>query len=244
VAHIWNRVVCSIKGHYHPSPIDGKCSSCSKKVGEITFSKEQIDKLEKEKMHEITDVQLVCYSEAKKTEIKKTPDISEIAISGQNLAEKINFAKEHLAKEFSVADVFTKGIVDIRGVTKGKGFAGAVKRFGVHYRSHKAEKGQKKVGSIGAWHPHGVRFTVPRPGQLGVFSRVTYNVPVVTSKKFVANDHFLGKRVFDNYGMIRTDYIAVAGSIQGSQKRQVIIAAPLRPSKKQIKKNYELLELR
>lgn len=205
-------------------------------------AKEMIEKIEKEKASEITDVQLLLYTEVKKTELKKTPDISEIAMSG-NLAEKIHFAKEHLAKEISVSDVFTKGMVDIRGLTKGKGFQGAVKRFGVRFRVHKAEKGQRKVGSIGAWHPHGVRFTVPRPGGMGMFSRISHNLPLIASKKITDNDS-IKKRVFANYGMIKTDYVILSGSVQGSQKRQIILTSSFRPSKKQIKKQYELLELR
>jgi len=220
-----------------------------KKVIKIPDSKNKrdvkalIEKIEKEKANDITDVQLLVYSQTKKTEIKKTPDISEIALTG-SIADKIAFAKEHLTKEISIADVFQKGIVDVRGLTTGKGTQGSVKRFGVHYRSHKAEKGQKKVGSIGGWHPIGVRFTVPRPGQMGFFSRVVYNIPVIASKKFVENDSTLGKRVFMNYGLIKTDYIILSGSVQGPQKRQLLLTASYRPSKLQAKKQFELIELR
>jgi ribosomal protein L3 len=52
------------------------------------------------------------------------------------------------------------------------------------------------------------------------------------------------KRVFPNYGMIRTDYVLLRGSVQGSQKRQLLMTSALRGSKRQIKKNFELIELR
>ena len=203
-------------------------------------SKELIEKIEKE--NNFDEIKVVFYSDAKKTEIKRTPDISEIGISGK-LSEKLAFVKENLAKEISVTDVFSKGLVDLRGLTKGKGWEGAVRRFGITYRSHKAEKGQRRVGSIGAWHPLGVRFTVPRAGQLGLFTRVHYNQVVIASKKFDEKD-INTKRVFDHYGKLNTDYVVVSGSVQGVQKRQVLLTSAMRPIKKHSKKLYELIELR
>ena len=47
-----------------------------------------------------------------------------------------------------------------------------------------------------------------------------------------------------NFGDIKTDYIIVKGSIQGVPKRQLLITAPLRETKKTKKVNYELIELR
>lgn len=202
--------------------------------------KDMIEKIEKENQFE--DVTLVMYSQPKKAEIKKTPDISEIAVSG-NLKDKFNFIKENLAKEFSVVDVFQKGTIDIRGATTGRGLQGPVKRFGIRLRSHKAEKGQRRPGSIGAWHPMGVRNTVPRPGQMGLFQRIVYNSAIVASKKLVETDA-MAKRMFVNYGNIKSDYVILSGSVQGPKKRQLILTSPIRPTKKTVKKNYELIELR
>ncbi len=206
-----------------------------------TNAKEMIEKIEKG--GNFDDARVVVYSEVRKTELKKTPDIIELAVSGNSVGEKVSFIKEHLAKEISVTDVFPKGLVDIRGLTTGKGFSGAVKRFGIHYRSHKAEKGQRRVGSIGGWHPIGVHFNVPRAGGLGYFTRLVYNSPIVSSKKFSVEDP-VAKKVFTNYGIIKTDYIILAGSVQGPQKRAVIMTYAFRPSKKQNKKQFELIELR
>jgi ribosomal protein L3 len=46
-----------------------------------------------------------------------------------------------------------------------------------------------------------------------------------------------------NFGNVKTDYIIVQGSIQGPAKRQLLITSPLRKSKKQIKKNFEFIEV-
>ena len=208
-------------------------------------AKDEIEKIvgSSEKEKSFDDVQIMVYSEAKRTEIKKTPDISEMALSGGNVEEKINFIKDHLAKEISVNDVFSKGVVDIRGVTTGRGFQGSVKRFGIRLRFHKSEKGVRRVGSVGAWHPTGIRFRVPMPGQIGFHTRLVYNSPVIASKKFSEND-MIAKKVFSGFGIIKTDYIILAGSVQGPVKRQLLITHAFRPTKKQIKRQYELLELR
>lgn len=185
------------------------------------------------------DITLICYSQVKKTGIKKTPDLSEIGLSG-TLEEKINFVKENIGKEISVADAFEKNsLADIRGLTKGHGFSGAVKRFGITLKQHKSEKGRRKPGSIGPWHPARVTFRVPMAGQLGMFSRIVYNNKIVDMGK--AENKFNNLK---NYGNLKTDYILVRGSVQGPAKRPLLITAPLRETKKQKKKNFEFIELR
>ena len=44
--------------------------------------------------------------------------------------------------------MFEEGIVDVRGLTKGKGTQGPVKRLGLTLRFHKTEKGQRKFLEI------------------------------------------------------------------------------------------------
>ncbi len=196
--------------------------------------------LDKIKSEDYDNVKVVCYSQVKKTGLKKTPDIIEIGLVG-SVQEKINFIKENLGKEVSVLDVFEKNqLVDLRGLTKGKGLVGPVKRFGITLKSHKSEKGRRRPGSLGPWHPARVIFKVPMAGQLGMFTRVIYNNKIIESGK--PEDREL--KNIKNFGNVKTDYIIVGGSIQGSAKRQLLITAPLRQSKKQLKKDYELLELR
>jgi len=66
-------------------------------------------------------------------------------------------------------------MIDILGVTKGKGVAGVMKRFGVKHLQKKSHRGFRKVGCIGAWHPARVAWTVPRTGQLGYHHRTEIN---------------------------------------------------------------------
>ena len=181
----------------------------------------KIDSINKE---DFEDIKIIAYSIVKKTGLKKKPDLVEIGVSGESIEEKLNYVKENLNKEIFVTDVFDKnGLADVRGLTKGKGFQGAVKRFGIKLRFHKTEKGQRKVGSIGPWHPARVTFRVPMPGQLGMFTRVVYNSKIVdvgkSSEKPIKN--------IKNYGDVRTDYILLKGSVQGPAKRQLVITKAL-----------------
>ncbi len=185
------------------------------------------------------DARIVCYSVVKKTGIKRTPDLSEIGIGG-NYDDKIKFIKENLGKEISVSNIFEKGnLVDVRGLTKGKGLQGPVKRFGITLKSHKSEKGRRKA-TLGSFHPARTTRKAPLAGQLGMFTRVTYNNKILDLKK--AGDKKIDN--IKNFGDTKTDYIIVAGSIQGTPKRQLLITRALRPTKKQSKKSFELLELR
>ncbi len=185
------------------------------------------------------DVRVLCYSIVKKTGIKKTPDLSEIAIGG-NYEEKINFIKENLKKEIPVSSIFEKGsLVDFRGLTKGKGLQGPVRRFGITLKSHKAEKGRRRPGNLGPWKPARVTRRAPQAGQLGMFTRVSYNNKIIDIGK--AENKFKGIK---NFGDIKADYIIVSGSVQGTPKRQLLVTKPLRATKNQLKKNYELIELR
>ncbi len=185
------------------------------------------------------DVRLICYSIVKKTGLKKTPDLIELGIAGSS-EDKISFIKEKLGKEILISDIFEKGqLIDLRGLTKGKGLSGPVKRFGITLKSHKSEKGRRRPGSLGPWHPARVTFRAPQAGQLGMFTRVIYNNKIIDLGK--AEGKF---KNIKNYGDIKTDYILVRGSIQGSAKRQLLITAPLRETKKQKKKELELIELR
>ena len=191
-----------------------------------------------EGVKEYDDVRIIVYAQSKKTGIKKSPDLSEIGLTGTT-EEKINFIKENLGKEISVLDFFEKGqLVDLRGLTKGKGLSGPVKRFGITLKAKKSEKGQRRPGSLGPWHPARVTFRVPQAGQLGMFTRIIYNNKIVDLGK--AEDKFNNLK---NYGNVNNDYLIVAGSVQGSAKRQLLITAPLRETKKQSKKNFEFIGL-
>jgi large subunit ribosomal protein L3 len=188
------------------------------------------------------DVSVIAYSQVKKTNVKKTPDMTEIGLNG-SVEEKLNFIKAHLNKEISINDVFSQGeIIDIRGLTTGRGFSGPVKRFGITLKSHKSEKGVRRPGSLGPWHPARVTFRAPMAGQLGMFTRVHYNQKILSLVKSEETEKQM--RGIKNYGDIKTDYIILYGSVQGPSKRQVLMTSPLRATKEQGKKIFEFIEVK
>lgn len=193
-----------------------------------------------EHVKDYDDIRVIIYSLVKSTGIKKTPDLSEVAIVG-NLEEKLNFVKNNLHKEISVTDVFEKGkLIDVRGLTKGKGLQGPVKRFGITLKSHKSEKGQRRPGSLGPWHPLRVTYMIPLAGQMGMFTRVVYNNEII---EMGSEKNSLLKNI-KNFGDVKTEYMLVRGSLPGVPKRQLLLTPSFRATKKQAKKSFQLLELR
>ncbi len=165
--------------------------------------------------------------------LKKTPDIGEIAIGGSP-QEQREYALSLLGKEIRVTDVFEAGMyIDVIAVTKGKGFQGVVKRFGVFEFGHKKEKTKRGVGSIGPWHPAKVMWTVPRPGQMGFHRRTEYNKYIF----LIGNGEespITPKGGFLHYGEVRSDYIVVRGSVPGPAKRVLGMRIAIRPPKRRL----------
>jgi large subunit ribosomal protein L3 len=185
------------------------------------------------------DIRVIAYSLPKQTNIKKTPDLIELAISAEN---KLEFVKKIIGKELSLSDFSKSDLLDVRGVTIGKGFQGPIKRFGTTLRFHKSEKGVRKIGSIGPWHPARVTYQVPMAGQMGYHSRLVYNLKVINSGKISEKD-INPKSGFPHYGKVKTSYIFLKGSVPGPAKRQILLTPSFRPSKMQSKKKYEFLEV-
>lgn len=79
------------------------------------------------------------------------------------------------------ADVFTEGDhVDVIGITKGKGFAGPIKRHGFHRGPMKhGSKYHRHGGSLGAKGPARVMPGHKMPGHMGVVRRTVQNLEIV-----------------------------------------------------------------
>jgi large subunit ribosomal protein L3 len=188
------------------------------------------------------DIRIIAYSLPKQTSIKKTPDVIELAIGAQGVQAKFELVKSLIGKEISLENFTKSELVDVHGLTKGKGTQGPTKRFGLTLKFHKSEKGVRRPGSLGPWHPARVTFMAPMAGQLGLFSRTVYNLRILNSGAIIENDINPGHG-FKNYGKIKSSFLIIKGSVPGPAKRQLLLTAPLRPSKEQTKKKYEFLEL-
>jgi len=178
-------------------------------------------------------IRILTYTQPKLTSIgKKKPDVIEIALGG-NKEEQLTWVKENLEKEIKVSDIFSeKSIVDIHAVTKGKGYQGVIKRFGVNLRSHKAEKGQRRVGArSGGWTSQAhMMYRVAQPGKMGFHKRTEYNKFLLSIKDDKP------EKGFRHYGPIKNEYILIKGSVGGAVTRPVSLTNPVRPNKKRISK--------
>jgi large subunit ribosomal protein L3 len=159
----------------------------------------------------------------------KKPTIMEIQIDGGAIEERFDYLKETLGKEVSVSQVLKEGqSVDVIAVTKGKGFQGPVKRWGVKILPRKSRKTRRGVGTLGAWNPSSVMYSVPRAGQMGFHQRTELNKEILKVGSDV--DQINPKSGFIHYGLVKSDYLMFRGSIPGSVKRIVKIRYASRPS--------------
>ncbi len=186
--------------------------------------KHSIESLEKQK-EKISEIRLIAHTQPFLTGIgKKKPEVIEIHLSG-SVEKQLEYAKQKLGKEIKIGEVFSLNeFVDVRAVTKGKGFQGVIKRFGVKMHRPKAKK-RRVVGSISPWHPATVMWTVARPGQMGYHTRTEYNKRILILD---SNTSITPKSGFPHYGVIKNEYIVLAGSIPGAVKRIIALRGAIR----------------
>jgi large subunit ribosomal protein L3 len=170
----------------------------------------------------VDDVRVLVYTQPKVVVgiPKKTPEIMEVRIGGGTIEERIRYAKKILGKQVKVTDFTDEGqMVDVASITKGKGFQGHVKRWGVKLLTHKNSKHRRMVGTLGPWNPHYVHRNVPQAGQVGFHQRTEYNKRVLkigeNGEEITPNGGFL------RYGVVKNQYIVMHGSIPGPAKRLV-----------------------
>jgi len=172
---------------------------------------------------------------------QKKAHIMEIQLNGGTVADKINWAKEHLEKQVPIDNVFASNeMIDCIGVTKGHGFKGVTSRWHTKKLPRKTHKGLRKVACIGAWHPSRVRFTVPRAGQKGYHHRTEINKKIYRIGKTVMSDKKNGSTEYDltekaitpmggfpHYGVVNQDFIMIKGCCIGPKKRVITLRKSL-----------------
>lgn len=170
---------------------------------------------------EVKDVRLLAFSQPAKTSIgKKHIERMELGVGGKDPHEKLEYAKSFLGKELHAKDVFKPGeYVDVIAVTKGKGWQGAVKRFGVSIQRRKATGKRRHVGTLGQWHPPYVLYTVPQAGQMGYHKRTEINKQIVKISSTV--EEINPKGGFVGYGFVKNDFMLLKGSLPGPKKRLI-----------------------
>lgn len=176
-------------------------------------------------------VRLGCHTQPKLTKIGKVkPEMFEVAIGGTK-EQQIAYARDKLGKEIMVSEVFKEGQhLDAHSLTRDRGFQGPIRRFGVQLRHHKSEKSRRNPGSLGPWKAQGhVMWRVAHAGKTGHNLRTEYNKIIV--KIGNKSDEINPKGGFLHYGLVKSQYILVKGSLSGPQKRLIRFTEPTRPKK-------------
>ncbi len=231
--------VFSVRFYKHGIVMKDVIVSQDKELKKLLRLPKEIKSFESQIPQGYDDIRLIVYSLVKQTSVKKTPDLAEVGIKADN---KLEFVKSLLNKEVTLKDFLQYDLLDMRGLTTGRGLSGPVKRFGITLKQHKTEKGIRRPGSLAPWHPARVTFRTPQAGQLGMFTRVHYNLKVISSGSIAEKDINPGTG-FKHYGKIRTDYLLIRGSVQGPVKRQILLTPSFRPTKLTAKRKYEFQEL-
>jgi large subunit ribosomal protein L3e len=197
-----------------------------------------------------TVIRVLAHTQIKKIGLRqKKAHLAEIQINGgKTIADKVQFGYDLFEKEFPVDTVFSKNdMIDLIGVTKGKGFKGVISRWGVTRLPRKTHRGLRKVACIGAWGPHKVAFSVARAGQQGYHHRTQINNKIyrigaaaldkdgklVNYNASTAQD-LTQKAItpmggFVHYGNVDEDYVMIKGGVIGPVKRVITLRKTLLP---------------
>lgn len=200
-------------------------------------------KLKEIKPEELSKITITIMTQPSKTGLgKKKPEIFEVAIGGTP-EEQLAWVNEHVGKEIPVTEVFKDGeYTDSHAVTKGHGFQGSVKRFGINLKNHKSEKGRRAPGSLGGWSgQQHFMYRVPMAGQTGYHQRTQYNNLII--KIGEKPEEVNPKGGIINFGTVKNPYILVKGSIQGAKKRLITLTKPIRLYAKKTPPTVEAISL-
>jgi len=181
---------------------------------------------------------------------RKKAHLMEIQINGgKTVADKVAFGKSLFERSVPVDTVFQQNeMIDVIGVTKGHGYTGVIKRFGVRKLPRKTHRGLRRVACIGAWHPSRVNRSVARAGQYGYFHRVEINKKIYRIGKAsngkldgqgnAATEYDLtAKNItplggFPHYGEVNEDWLMLKGCVAGVKKRVLTLRKSVIPQTK------------
>jgi len=190
-----------------------------------------------------TIVRVLAHTQVRKVKAlrQKKAHLVEIQVNGGSIAQKVDFAVGLFEKQVPVDGVFNHSdMIDVIAVTKGHGFEGVTRRWGVRKLPRKTHKGLRKVACIGAWHPARVAWTVPRAGQRGFHHRTEANKKIYRIGK--SEDAKNGSTEFDvtekritpmggfpHYGVVNEDFVMLKGCIPGPRKRVITLRKAIYP---------------
>jgi large subunit ribosomal protein L3e len=194
-------------------------------------------------------IRVLAHTQVRRVGLRqKKAHLMEIQVNGGTVEDKVKWGYGLFEQAIPVDLVIAQNdYIDIIGVTKGKGYQGAVSRWGVAMLQRKTHRGYRKVACIGAWHPARVRFTVARAGQDGYHHRTEMNKKVYRVGK-PAKDEKTGKIEwnatttsdlteknitplggFPHYGEVNDWFVMLKGAVMGPKKRVITLRKSLVP---------------
>jgi len=189
-----------------------------------------------------TVIRMICHTQIKLLKInRKKTHLKEIQVNGGSVDQKVDYCTGLFEQQIPITSVFSPDeMIDIIGVTKGRGVDGVVTRWGVTRLPRKTHRGLRKVACIGAWHPARVQFQVPRAGQNGYHHRTEINKKIYRIGKKLSEDpngastsnDLTEKSItpmggFPHYGEVNEEWIMVKGAVVGTKKRVVTLRKSL-----------------
>jgi len=196
-------------------------------------------------------IRVLAHTQIRKVGLRqKKAHLMEIQINGGSVAEKVDYGYGLFERKVPVSGVFAQNeMIDVIGVTKGKGFEGVITRFGTAQLPRKTHRGLRKVACIGAWHPPRVRYTVARAGQHGYHHRTEINKKIYrVGEAAVGEDKKINYNAttstdltqksitplggFPHYGEVNEDYLMIKGCLVGPRKRVLTLRKSLIPQVK------------
>jgi large subunit ribosomal protein L3 len=216
-----------------------RCYKANDSIGDILATDEKVLKqagfskkpsVKQVNEAEADDVRLLVFAMPSKTGFgKKHIEKMELGCGGKDAKERLEYCKGMLGKELHISDVFKCGeFVDVVSISIGKGWQGAVKRFGVAKQRRKATGKMRHVGTLGQWHPAYVLYTVPQAGQTGYHQRTEMNKRIL--KLGQKPEEINPSSGFPHYGFVKNDFVVLKGSVPGPAKRLVKLRLAVRAS--------------
>ncbi|KAJ8387113.1 hypothetical protein AAFF_G00160530 [Aldrovandia affinis] len=192
-------------------------------------------------------IRVIVHSQMRLLPLKqKKAHVMEVQLNGGGVAEKLDWAREKLEQSVPVASVFSQDeMIDVIGVTRGRGMKGVISRWHCKKLPRKTHKGLRKVACIGAWHPARVGYTIARAGQKGYHHRTELNKKIyrvgkgihVQDGKVIQNNAATSydttqKAItplggFPQYGAVNNDFLMVKGCVIGTTKRVLTLRKSL-----------------
>ena len=168
----------------------------------------------------------------------KKPYIFEAMVSGGDIQKQFTHVKELLGKEIKIDQIFETGAtVDVAAITKGHGWQGTMRRWGVKKKQHKSRKTVREVGSLGPISPQSVMYTVPRSGQTGFHQRVEYDKRIMVMGN-TDNDKLKinPDGGYKHFGLVNGDFIILKGSVPGTYRRLIKLRSQIRNAPAKVNK--------